>query len=224
MSVDMSKTIAAKSDTQINADDLFGGPETYTITKVYSTGKPEQPVAISVLENPLPYLPSKSMRRCLVDCFGVNGDDYVGRKITLFRNPDIKFGGILCGGIEIAAVSHIDKPRAISVTVSRGKKKQVIIDVLRDKPPAPKPNAAEIDNLRQKMALESEVHALGETMKAVNDSAGMDACRATFAKLSSKLTAEQRAALVALAEAAKGRVAVPVAPADVTAASKGQLL
>jgi hypothetical protein len=35
----------------------------------------------------------------------------------------------------------------------------------------------------------------------------MDACRATFSKLSSKITAEQRTELVALADAAKARIA-----------------
>ena len=57
------------------------------------------------------------------------------------------------------------------------------------------------------MVIESEVMALGTAMGAVSDSAGMDAVRATFSKLSSKLTAEQRTALVALADAAKARIA-----------------
>jgi hypothetical protein len=71
----------------------------------------------------------------------------------------------------------------------------------------PKAKTQEIDDLRQKMLIESEVLALGSAMGAVIDSAGMDACRATFSKLSSKLSAEQRTALVALADAAKARIA-----------------
>jgi hypothetical protein len=71
----------------------------------------------------------------------------------------------------------------------------------------PKAKAQEIDELRQKMVIESEVLALGSAMGAVTDSAGMDACRATFSKLSSKITAEQRTELVALADAAKARIA-----------------
>jgi hypothetical protein len=71
----------------------------------------------------------------------------------------------------------------------------------------PKAKTQEIDDLRQKMVIESEVLALGSAMGSVSDSAGMDACRATFSKLSSKLTAEQRTALVALADSAKARIA-----------------
>jgi hypothetical protein len=91
--------------------------------------------------------------------------------------------------------------------------------------PAPKANSNELEELRQKMVIESEVMALGTAMGAVSDSAGMDAVRATFSKLSSKLTAEQRTALVALADAAKARIAV--VPTDIASdgvPAKGELV
>ena len=90
--------------------------------------------------------------------------------------------------------------------------------------PAPKANAKEIDELRQKIVIESEVLALATAMGAVSDSAGMDSVRATFSRLSSKLTAEQRTALVALADAAKARIAVPAHAAESTAPGKGELV
>ena len=91
--------------------------------------------------------------------------------------------------------------------------------------PAPKANANELEELRQKMVIESEVMALGTAMGAVTDTAGMDACRATFSRLSSKLTAEQRTALVALADAAKARIAaVPVATSAAVPPKSGELV
>jgi hypothetical protein len=91
--------------------------------------------------------------------------------------------------------------------------------------PAPKANAKEIEELRQKMVIESEVMALGTAMGAVSDSAGMDAVRATFSRLSSKLTAEQRTALVALADAAKARIAaVPVATSAAVPPNSGEVV
>ena len=87
----------------------------------------------------------------------------------------------------------------------------------RQDPPETKARSLETDVMRQKQMIDNEVLALENAMKAVIDSAGMDACRATFAKLSGKLTAEQRTALVALADAAKVRIAVPAVPADATA-------
>jgi hypothetical protein len=75
------------------------------------------------------------------------------------------------------------------------------------------------------MVIESEVMALGSAMGSVTDSAGMDAVRATFSKLSSKLTAEQRTALVALADAAKARIAaVPVATSAAVPPKSGELV
>ena len=91
--------------------------------------------------------------------------------------------------------------------------------------PAQKANAKEIEELRQKMVIESEVMALGSAMGAVSDSAGMEAVRATFSRLSSKLTAEQRTALVALADAAKARIAaVPVATSAAVPPKSGELV
>lgn len=218
--VDMSKTIVARSD-QLNSDDLIGGPLTGKVTRVFSTGNPEQPVGIDIDAWHVPYKPCKGMRRVLVEVWGTSGNDYVGKSLTLFRNPDVKYGGIACGGIEISEVSDISSPRSIPITVSRGKKKPFTVKPLKA---VPKANAAEIDSLRQKMALESDVLALSQQMAQVTDAAGMDACRATFSKLSSKLTAEQRTALVALADAAKLRIATPVVPADVEPPKSGELV
>jgi hypothetical protein len=92
-------------------------------------------------------------------------------------------------------------------------------------PPAePKANSKELEDLRQKMVIETEVVALGSAMGAVTDAAGMDACRATFSKLSSKLTAEQRSALVALADSAKARIANLVVPAAAEPPARGALV
>ena len=89
--------------------------------------------------------------------------------------------------------------------------------------PAPKANAKEIDELRQKIVIETAVMALGNAMGAVYDEAGMDSVRAAFSKLSSKITPEQRTELVALADAAKARIALPAPAADATAPGKGEL-
>lgn len=217
--VDMSKTIISKSD-QLNSDDLLGGKITGTILRVFSTGSPEQPIGVDLDCWPQPWKPSKGQRRVLVSLWGIDGDSYVGRQVRLVRNPDVRYGGIAVGGVEVDAVSHIEKPIVISVTVSKGKKKAQTINPLiveakkppskpaePTQPPAQKANAAELDELRQKMVIESDVLALSEQMAKVADTAGMDACRATFSKLSSKITAEQRTALVALADAAKARIA-----------------
>lgn len=129
--MDLTDSIAPKSD-QLNADDLIAGPITVTIDRV-TGGNTEQPVNIHLTERPgRPYRPSKSMRRILVMAWGRESDIYAGRRITLYRNPDIKFGGEKVGGIEISHLSGIDGPLTMSLTATRGKKRAHSVQPLPD--------------------------------------------------------------------------------------------
>src|SRR5690625_2612298 len=103
--MDISKTIEPDS-TQINADDLLAGPATVTVENV-TKGSAEQPVNIHVTEFPKrAYRPSKSMRRILVHAWGPKASEYVGRRLTLYRDPNITFGREKVGGIRISHLSH----------------------------------------------------------------------------------------------------------------------
>ena len=120
--MDMTSTIQPRSD-QLNADDLLTGPMTVTITEV-TQGNAEQPVNVNTVETPgRPYKPSKSMRRVMVAAWGKDASAYAGRRLTLYCNPEIKFGGAKVGGIEISHMSDIDGDLKVSLTATRGKKK-----------------------------------------------------------------------------------------------------
>lgn len=119
--MDIAETTVPRSDQQ-NFDDYAGGPKTVTVSEV-KKGSAEQPVEVHLAEFPgRPFKPSKSMRRVLLACWGADSSVYAGRKMTLFGDPDVKFGGQAVGGIRIAALSHIDKPVTVSLTVTRGKR------------------------------------------------------------------------------------------------------
>jgi hypothetical protein len=120
--MDLTPTLAAKSD-QINADDLIGGPLMIRITNISPTGNDQQPVSIEFEGgNGKAYLPCKSMRRVLVAVWGADGKAYIGRGLTLFRDPEVVYGGIRVGGVRISHMSHMDGPMAISLAEKRGKK------------------------------------------------------------------------------------------------------
>lgn len=122
MTVDLSKTIAPKSD-QLNADDLIAGPVTVQIAKV-APGGAEQPIDIHLNEFPgRPFKPSKSMRRVLVALWGPDGQSYVGRHLTLYRDPSVKYGGLEVGGVRISHASHIDREHSLMLTESKAKRK-----------------------------------------------------------------------------------------------------
>lgn len=136
--MDISTTTAPRSDQQ-NYDDYIAGEKTLTITEVRA-GNAEQPVEIHLAEYPgRPYKPSKSMRRVLVAAWGADADAYAGRRITLYGDPTVKFGGNVVGGIKISGLSHIDKPLNLALTETRGKKAKHTVQPIATAPATPDP-------------------------------------------------------------------------------------
>jgi hypothetical protein len=128
--MDISETTAPKSDQQ-QFDDFIGGiTRTVTVSAV-TKGSPEQPVNVELSEFPgRPFRPNKTMRRLLIAAWGTDSAAYVGRSMTLFGNPEVIWAGKAVGGVEIAALSHIDKPLTIPLTVTRGKRKNFTVKPL----------------------------------------------------------------------------------------------
>ena len=123
--MDLSDTLAPKSD-QLDYEDLIAGERTFTVKGV-RRGNAEQPVQIDLVEFDRPWRPGKTMRRLLVAVWGADSAEYVGRKVTLYGDPTVKFGGIAVGGTRIKAVSHIDKPITVMLMVSRGKRQEYVV-------------------------------------------------------------------------------------------------
>lgn len=132
--VDMSQTIAPKSD-QINADDLIGGPRTITIARVTGNeGNAEQPVNVFFEGHDLPFRPCKSMRRVMVAVWGADASKYVGKSMTIFRDPKVKWGGMEVGGIRISHMSGLDAPKQMALTETRAKRTPYKVLPLADAP------------------------------------------------------------------------------------------
>jgi hypothetical protein len=129
----LSDTVIPKSD-QINADDLIGGAMTIHVTAV-TRGDGEQPISIHYEgDNKRPYKPCKSMRRVLIHAWGDDGRQWAGKSMTLYCDPEVKFGGVKVGGIRISHLSDIERGMDIALTSTRGKRTPYRIEVL--KPPA----------------------------------------------------------------------------------------
>lgn len=140
--MDMTESTAPRSD-QINADDLIPGPRTYTIEKV-TEGKATQPFDFHLIESPgRVYRPNKSMRRVMIDAWGPETSVYSGRRLTLYRDPDVAFGNDVQGGIKISHLSHIDKPRKLQLTVKRSVRKPHTVEPLPDDAPTTAPTPSE---------------------------------------------------------------------------------
>lgn len=144
---DMTPTIMPKA-TELTADHLVGGPRTIQITNV-SIQPGERPVAISFAgDDGLPFRPCKTVCRILVAAWGPDASKYVGRQVTLYRDPTIKFGALMVGGIRPSHISHIDAPLTMALTMTKGSKKAFTVQPLREGPktsPAPSDAAPDID-------------------------------------------------------------------------------
>lgn len=119
---DLSTTIKPKSD-QLNADDLISGPLTVTVQGVRLGSTEEQPICLDIGNGLQPYKPCKSMRRLLIFCWGKDGNAWVGRRLTMFNDPDVKWAGQAIGGIRISHMTDINVSVSVALTTTRGKRK-----------------------------------------------------------------------------------------------------
>lgn len=120
--MDMTKLIEPRSD-QMNAEDLLSGPRTFTITDVRE-GSAEQRVRVFLAEFPQnrPWLPNVTMCRLMVLGWGPESNDWHGKRVTLYRDPDVRFGRDQPGGIRISHMSGIRRPITANLTVTKGRR------------------------------------------------------------------------------------------------------
>lgn len=135
MTVDISGTLAPASD-QLDAVDLIGQPRTFTITNV-SKGSPDQPVQVHLAEFPRVWRPGKSMRRVLAACWGTDASQWVGRRVRLYCDETVMFGGEAVGGTRISHLSHIDGPRTVPIIVKKGRSGNFTVQPLPNEPTTP---------------------------------------------------------------------------------------
>lgn len=114
-------TIVPRSD-QLNSEQLLSGPMTVTVTSV-TIGSTEQPINIGYEnDNGRPYRPCLTMRKVLIFAWGEDGRAWVGKSMTLFNDPGVRFGGATVGGIRISHMSGIERDISLSLTATKGKK------------------------------------------------------------------------------------------------------
>lgn len=136
--MDITDTLAPKSD-QLDAVDLLGGPQTFTITGVKAGSSAEQPVEVKLAEFGRVWRPGKSMRRVLAAAWTPQSSEWTGRRVTLFCDPDVRFGGLEVGGIRISHMSHLDGPKKVPLLISKGKSAMFVVEPLPDAPPPAAP-------------------------------------------------------------------------------------
>jgi len=119
--IDIAALTVGKAE-QLTADALLGGPLDITITGLKPGPTPEQPLAIYYEGSRLPYVPCLSMRRVLLGLWGQKLVEWKGRRIRLYRDAGVSYGGQRVAGIRISHLSNIEREEEWPLTLGRGKK------------------------------------------------------------------------------------------------------
>lgn len=189
--MDISNTIEADS-TQVNAVDLTGSSRIVTITGVTAGPDRKQPVNMQLSEFPgRDFRPCKSMRRILIQAWGPDAKAYVGRRMELFNDESVKWGGKAIGGIRIKALSDI--PGRFEKTLPESQKAHVtyVIEKLPDAPPAITEEAvAEFEQRITDATTIDELKAVSAELKALNLGAYKKPLLAAWSARQSEIKAE----------------------------------
>lgn len=157
--MDISDTLAPKSD-QLDAVDLLGSPpRIFTVTEV-TRGNAEQPVNVHLAEFPRVWRPGKSMRRVLAHLWGADASKWVGRRVELYCDTEVIFGGEKVGGTRISRMSHIDGPKSVPIIIKKGRSGGYKVD------PLPEPNKADLLRAEWKTATSERRAEIEAEMKA----------------------------------------------------------
>src|SRR6478736_5028408 len=141
---DLTSAIEPKSD-QLNSDDLVSGPRTIKITKVVVKDSGEQRVSIFFEgDNNKPWKPAKTMTRLLVAIWkNKDSQSFVGKSVTLYRDPSVTWGALAVGGIRVSHASHIDEKMVIAVRQKKGVSTPVTILPLKEDTQQQRPSASQ---------------------------------------------------------------------------------
>jgi hypothetical protein len=129
-----------KNTDQLNYEDFLGGvTRTVTIAKV-EKGRKEAQYDIAIEGDDRYWRPPATVLKLLKLAFGDNAEDWIGKRATLYGDPEVKApGGKKVGGIRVSHLSHIDKPLVASLSITRGQTGTFTIQPLPDAAPAAEP-------------------------------------------------------------------------------------
>lgn len=183
----MKITAEPRSD-QWNAEDFLQGPRVFAIAGV-KNGAAEQKYDIDLEGESRVWRPPLTMLRVLLTAWGDDSDAWVGRRVQLFHDPNVRFGKEAVGGIRIAALSHLKNgPLNLKLTATRGKRVTYTVQPLPDAPKqAPQPAR---DFLAEAEQAEGDRDLLRALWKAAKDAGEPEAHLKTIAALAAPTTEE----------------------------------
>ncbi len=130
VNLSLREAIKPRSD-QLNVEDFIDGERTFQIehTETYFEKDRVKVKIYFVGGDGRPFKPCVTMIRALVALWGYDENEqatnWVGRWVNLYIDPTVGYGNQKnIGGIRINAVSHINEPLTVKLTVRRNFKQE----------------------------------------------------------------------------------------------------
>ena len=128
------------------------------------------------------------MRRILIKAWGSDGDTYKGREVEVINDETVKWAGKEVGGIRISAMSHIDAPLKVMITITRGKKEPYLVKVIEAKNKADDVELKGIEEAFLSAKDDAELKKISNEIKANNyDDATRDIVKGYYKKTVERL-------------------------------------
>jgi hypothetical protein len=142
----------------------------------------------------------------------LEADDCIGRSLTLYRDPEVKYGGLKVGGIRISHASHLSAANEMALTIAKGRKGAYTVRPLVQPKSAPAASTA-----TKRPSVSEWFTALQAALDAADSEDAVHAIRARedVQNAFGKLTGDVLARLNAMMKAALDRFATPTDPAAV---------
>lgn len=136
--MDITAALAPKSD-QLDAIELVQ-PRTFTVDTGSRVGQRDgrAVVEIRLVDLDRVWRPSKGMLDVIAACWGLDSSKWVGHRVTLYNDREVKFGPDKVGGTRISHISEIDGPRNLQIrgAGSSGRKQMWHVEPLPPLEPA----------------------------------------------------------------------------------------
>lgn len=149
----MKINTAPRSD-QWNADDFIGGiSRTFTITDVQKGTADGARHDIHLAEGGgRVWRPPVTLLRLMAEAWGDESDEWIGKRVTLYKDPNVRYGADTPGGIRISHMSDLPggRPLSVRLTKTRGHKQVFTVEPLPDLPASI--SAEQVADFQQRIA------------------------------------------------------------------------
>lgn len=114
----MTKLIHVSGSDHITQELVSDGPQTFTVTGVteVTMDGEKQRHAVTLAETAgKTWVPAFTVLKALAQVWSMEKENWVGQKLTLYRDPSVKIGRETVGGIRVSHVTGITEPRTVNV-------------------------------------------------------------------------------------------------------------